>query len=242
MFRYLQAQESRPTPDEGKIIAMSLDGRMDKETFGAIRNVLLSDIFFPGWTVRLYLQHSTNDSAPLPQSLAALLRTHPFQIVYVNNESQKLDPSLWPLLAVEDTTVDYLLVRKPTGRLSDRDAAVVSVWLDSGKTVYVIKDHPVLSGGKIAADLWGIVTKDLKKRDPKWDFRKELSASSNETDFLNRVLWPKFANQVLCHDSSFSTRDCRPFPLGRRGYDYLGQKFDLNDEPIWGNEDPKNES
>ena len=210
---------------------MSLDGRMDKETFGAVRNVIHSDIISPRWTVRIYLPHSSRNRA-LPQSLAALLRTHPFQIVYVNSESQKLDPSLWPLLAVEDTTVDYLLVRKPTGRLSDRDAAVVSAWLESRKAVHVIKDHPVHSEDKIVAGLWGIKTKHLRRRMPKWGFRKELFASSNETDFLRHVLWPKFANQVLCHDSCFSTKNCKPFPTRRRDQQYLGQEFDVHDVPI----------
>ena len=229
--RYLQVRENRPKPDEGKVIAMSLDDRMDKHTFGAIRNIILSGIVFPGWTVRVYLQHSSSNSG-LPQNLAALLRTHPFQFVYVNNEIRKLDPSLWPLLAVDDTTVDYLLVRKPTGRLSARDAAIVSVWLDTGKTVHVIKDHPVHSGDKIVAGLWGINAKDLRKRARKWGFRKRLLASSNETDFLNHALWPKLADQALCHDSCWSTKYCKPFPVKRVGQEYLGQEFDSNDEPI----------
>ena len=139
IFRYLLSRKSRPKPDKDKVIAMSLDSRTDKTMLGAIRNVLLSEIFFPGWTVRAYVPRSPNNSSPLPERMAALVHTHPFQIVYVNNESQKLDPSLWPLLAIEDTTVDYLLVRKPTGRLSDRDAAVVRAWLDSGKIVYVVR-------------------------------------------------------------------------------------------------------
>ena len=204
---------------------------MDAETFGAVRNLILSKIIFPDWTVRVYLQHSSNGSG-LPQSMAALLRTHPFDIVYVNTERLTLHPSLWPFLAVEDTTVDYLLVRKPTGRLSDRDAAVVSVWLESGKTLHVIKDHPVHSGDKIVAGLWGINAKNLRKQTPKWGFRKRLLASSNETDFLNHALWPKLADQVLCHDSCLSTKYCKPFPVKRVGQEYLGQEFDLNDEPI----------
>ena len=136
----------------------------------------------------------------------------------------KVDPSLWPLLAADDATVNYLLVRKPSSRLSKRDAAVVSDWLDNEKTVHVIKDHPKHSCTRIVGGLWGANTRKLTKI-LKSRTGKLMNESENEEHFLNHFLWPQVGNHVMIHDSMLFSANSKPFPLERVNNEYLGQEF-----------------
>lgn len=213
---------------------MSLIGGNATDMHGVIRNIMLQPIHFPTWTVRIYSELPPDDARhlypPIPSNVAAQLKQLPVQLVYVNTQNVKLDPSLWPALAVDDESVDYLLVRKPSGRISDRDAAVVREWMESEKVVHVIKDHPRHSANKIIPGLWGADTKGLRnilggKISPL------LAESQSEPTFLNDVLWPRVANNVWCHDSTSCSNRSHPFPVARANQEYLGQAFGPFGEP-----------
>ena len=191
---------------------------------------MLQPIHFPTWTLRIYLEHPPADSMEktrypqVPGNIIAKLKQLPVQLVFINTQNISLDPSLWPLLAVDDPTVDYLLVRKPTSRLCDRDAAVVTDWLGSGKIVHVIKDHPAHSSSEIVPGLWGAQAKELRDilQVPMSDI---LGTSQNESQFLDQVLWPLVSNYTLHHDSVTCAKGSKPFPVAREEREYLGRDF-----------------
>lgn len=206
---------------------MSLTGNTSKDLYGVIQNIMLQPIYFPNWTVRVYLEkpvllddttHKPRYPA-IPNHFSSKLERLHVQIAYVNTQNTKIDPSLWPALGVEDESVDYLLVRKPTNRLSDRDAAVVDEWMDSGKVVHVIQDHPKYTcrptRNNIVPESWGVNAKKLRAFLGQRKLISLLVRTQNEATFLNDVLWPKLVDQVLCHESFSSSNDTSHFPLAR---------------------------
>lgn len=214
---------------------MSLMSNETKDLYGVIRNIMLQPIHFPTWTFRVYLEKPTpgNDSTKtlcypaIPDYFSFKLERLPVQIAYVNTQDTKVDPSLWPALGMEDESVDYLLVRKPTSRLSDRDAAVVHEWMNSGKVVHVIRDHPKHTQNKIVPGLWGVNARKLRTI-MSGQIRVLLETSINETEFLNRVFWPEVTNRTFCHDSLIESDRCNPFPIhaiNQTKCEYLGQEF-----------------
>ena len=236
-FRFLDATASVLDPDPSKVIAMSLVGDDPRQTYGAVRNVMLRKLHFPEWTLRIYVEQTDNNSTlsksttpvsnlypPVPTNVIAKLRSLPVELVSVDTKTIKADPSLWPLLAVDDTTVNYLLVRKPSSRLSERDAAVVSDWLDSGQAVHVIKDHPKHLCMTIVDGLWGVNTRKLTKV---WnhEIRHLFKDWTNERHFVNHILWPQVGNDALIHNGIMLSPDSKPFPLERINSEYLGQEF-----------------
>ena len=237
IFRYLNATANVLDPDPTKVIAMSLVGDDPRQTYGAVRNVILRGLYFPEWTLRIYMEKNgtkikgSKPTSPLsylhrhvPTNVIAKLKSLPVQMVTVDTKAIKVDSSLWPLMAVDDTTVKYLLVRKPSRRLSERDAAAVSDWLDSEKAVHVIRDHPKHLCQPIVDGLWGADTRKLTNiLNVKLD--NIFTENTNETHFLNHILWPRVRNYAKLHDSMLFSADSDPFPLERINNEYLGQEF-----------------
>ena len=215
---------------------MSLVGDDPRQTYGAVRNGILRGLYFPEWTLRIYVEQTSNDSTvskistpvsylhpPVPTNVIAKLKSLPVQLVSVDTKTIKVDPSLWPLLALNDATVNYLLVRKPSSRLSERDAAVVSDWLDSGKSVHVIKDHPKHFATDIIPGLWGLRTEGMREIiNAKMD--AILENGNDEAHFLKHVLGPNLANNSLIHDLHGSDGSLE-FSVKRQNGGYLGEEF-----------------
>ena len=235
--RFLDATATVLDPDPSKVIAMFLVGDDPRQTYGAVRNVMLRKLYFPEWSLRIYVEQPSNNSMmsktttpvsyhhpPVPTNVIAKLRSLPVELVFVDTKTIKLDPSLWPLLAVDDATVNYLLVRKPSSRLSERDAAVVSDWLDSGKAVHVIKDHAKHLCTTVVDGLWGADTRKLAKM-LNGKVGKLLNKSTSEAHFLNHILWPQVGNHAIIHNGILFSANSKPFPLERAGNEYLGQAF-----------------
>ena len=214
---------------------MSLVGDQAKQIYGVVRNIMLQPVFFPTWTVRIYLEQPSERNQyrypPIPSNVATKLSSLPVQLFYVTAKSRELDPSLWPILTIDDPSVNYLLVRKPTSRLSDRDAAMVHDWLDSGKALHVMRDHPDHCDSNIIAGLWGADTKQLREV-VGGSIAPLLDDSLNETHFLNQVCYLNLKGQILSHDACtvLCSEDSIAFPVSRSEHHYLGQEFGPNGE------------
>ena len=137
LYRYIDAvnrSATTTTPQfrEGsRVIAMSLYGADPRYTWGAIRNAQLVPIVFPGWRLRVYIPGQINDGivpvgldnrsdsqpAPVPARVVTTLRRLGADIarVYVtgnsSTESRSLPTRDWRLLAADDQTLDYFLIR-----------------------------------------------------------------------------------------------------------------------------------
>ena len=139
----------------------------EQEYYGALRNLVLVRTILPShWSVRIYLPLCTNTN------LVKRLQDFGATIIFVTsnelvskcvkslpiNESvihitDNATPTYWPYFVLRDATVDYVLVRNATHRITTHEARLVMEWELSNKTVHVISylsknNNYCLIGGK----------------------------------------------------------------------------------------------
>jgi len=165
-FRYIKYKDTANAVkvDGKKVIAMSLFGKNAKYSWGAIRNAQLAPIFFPGWKLRIYVTSRRSKAADVkswlvPKRILNKLKQLGAELAYVTTKS--IPPFFWRYLVVDDSGVDYFIVRNADSHLSERDASVVSDWLqrqtsnESLNALHCIRDHPNHAKMAIVDGLWG---------------------------------------------------------------------------------------
>lgn len=218
------------------VISMSLWGSKTRYTYGALRNTQLWPIYFPGWTFRIYVEKSRADGStsfpPVDVRLLLKLKKLGAEIVFVDHYESLIPPMMWRFLVADDYSVDAFIVRDADCRLSDRDAAAVSDWLEnSGSPFHCARDHPNHMEYAVLGGLWGGKPKEMKKSlNNSWhNMMMGLRTDySQDMVFLNSHIWPIFKDQAICHDSFSCTKwpNSRPFPIARIGTEHLGQVHD----------------
>jgi hypothetical protein len=127
-----------------KVISFCLYGDDKVYYDGCLAN---ASLVYPGWICRFYVsQHVSNSFVDKLEKLGA-------EVVRKESKGEH-DGSLWRFLPVSDPDVDIMISRDVDARLGDRDMFVIDEWLNSGKTVHVIRDHPS-HVWPILAGLWG---------------------------------------------------------------------------------------
>src|SRR6218665_2474027 len=260
--RYLERKKSSPdtTKPDGKwIIAMTLFGKDPKYTWGAIRNAQLMPIVFPKWKLRFYVPHpqfippsADNTRVEIvPRRILSKLGQLGSDIVYVKTFSDKIPPKFWRYLVTMDKTVDYFLIRDADSRISDRDSAAVSDWMQETDipALHCVRDHPKHADFPIVDGLFGGRISKLRSRlngknlldivqefytntsGPLMDYAANDKRKEPE-DILNDILWSMLHEDALCHDSVSCEKwnNTRSFPVKRELEEYLGQKFDERQE------------
>lgn len=237
-----------------KVIAMSVYGNSPKFTMGAIRNAQILPIYFPGWTLRVYVANPNSNTIEkkwmVPERIIVRLKMLNVQIVYVDTTRIKLQPKWWSLLVADDPSVKYFLVRSANGRLSDRDAVAVSdfVQVSTEKpdtAFHCVRDHPKHASRAVTDGLWGGRSdKLLEKLKPGihaliQDYLSNCTTAEEvnkirSTDFLSDIIWPLVQDIAYCHDSV----SCKKWPSSysfpeNHGtlLEYVGQKFNEHQEP-----------
>jgi len=136
------------------IISFSLWGDSPFYNVGAIRNAEAAQIHFQGWVCRYYIGPST------PNSTIEQLKTYDNTEVIMMEEDEGWDGMFWRFYAMTDPEVGVMISRDVDCRLTNRDAHAVNEWLQSGKAVHIMRDHP-MHGEPIMGGMWGCRTKEL---------------------------------------------------------------------------------
>lgn len=125
---------------------------------GVKANLAALRLHFPGWLLRLYVDHHSLDPDTMDQLMD--LASDPAMDLCIGLEHEGLDLSgrngmLWRFLPLLDQLVDVVLVRDLDSRLSAREAAAVADWLnDTQFAVHVMRDHPSHSWPMLGG-MWG---------------------------------------------------------------------------------------
>jgi hypothetical protein len=207
------------------IVSFSLWGNNPKYTVGAIRNAELALSVYPQWKLRFYIGES------VPNQIIYTLED--FKHVQLVQESTLGDWSsmFWRFKAAFDCDADAVIFRDTDSRLNLREKVAVDQWLESNKTVHIMRDHPhhrfpILGG------MWGY------RNNGKYDFKNMLEtfcktrardAYGTDYEFLGQVLKPSLGEDVFVHDPFFDKKD---FPTPRENYNFVGQVFDENENTV----------
>jgi hypothetical protein len=134
---------------------------------------------------------------------------------------------------IDEPDVAVMIVRDSDSRIHERDAWCIQQFLESEKTVHIIRDHPH-HGWKILSGLWGI-----KKAGVPFNFHIEVHSYirnhpikwCSDMDFLCDILYPRISSSALIHgilrmNESETIVDI-PFPV--INHDFCGQVMDYPD-------------
>lgn len=199
-----------------RIVSFSLYGTSPLYLQGALRNVRLIRSIYPGWTARVYA------SEEIPEDLLSEMRSSGAEIVRKLRTSS-IDGMFWRFLPAGEADVDAMIVRDVDSRVTAREFAAVSQWIDSGKTLHILRDHPyhrvVMLGG-----MWGCrrgAIADMQSLIARW---KLWAKKGQDQDFLRDVIYPRFRNDCFVHSDLFAYGDERaePFPLPRNRGEFVG--------------------
>jgi hypothetical protein len=188
---------------------------------GAVRNSELVSVYFPGWVTRFYCDKT------VPRDILRQLEGNGAELVFVSEIKGAIAGMFWRFLVADDPTVGLYIVRDTDSRLNARERLAVEEWIQSGKGVHSIRDHPnherPLNGG-----LWGGrhgavkgMTKLVKSFSNKGKYGLDLT-------FLNEKVWPAVKNDQMSHDAYTCHKfpNSHPFPTKRPAdYQHVGQVF-----------------
>ena len=217
-----ETEEDTPSFSQGKrVISYCLYGGNERYAGGAIRNLPLAAKYFPGWEVRIYHDES------VPETVLGPLRSLGANLVLMSG-SGKIEGMFWRFHVAADPDVDIYIVRDSDSRLSEREAAAVQEWLDSGEPFHVIRDHPAHGVHAVSGGLWGgrkIIDGIVAAMD-----NNHVAKDSYLDDmvFLANFVWPIMVRDgVFQHDAFTCQRWGGRSPLMlRNDADHLGAVFE----------------
>tara|TARA_R110001592_G_scaffold330577_1_gene612804 strand:- start:9816 stop:10484 length:669 start_codon:yes stop_codon:yes gene_type:complete len=204
-----------------RVISFSLWGNNPKYTVGAIKNAELAKEIYPGWICRFYC---AND---VPNPIIFQLEGMDNVEVIIVDEVGSWKFTTQRFLAIDDPEAKIIIFRDTDSRLNSREQEAVTKWLQSNKSLHIMKDHPYHGGFPILAGMWGLKTTEIKVSMASL-LEKYNNAEQYHYDqiFLKNWLWPLYAQDFIAHDEFFLKK---PFPTKREGLNYVGKPFDADD-------------
>jgi hypothetical protein len=211
-----------------RVISFSIYGNNNKYTKGLLKNIELSPIVYPGWDIYVYYNNT------VPEDIIETYKQH--DNVSVFDMSDYNIPGVFWRFFPKDY-IERFISRDTDSRLSFREKYAVDEWIESGKSLHVMRDHPHHEI-PIHAGLFGVVIDknlDIRKESLKWltDIKvSDLYQKTADHPFLKKIIYDKYLEKkdMICHDSYFTHHPLsKPFPTMMEDYRFVGEIYDEND-------------
>lgn len=208
-------------------ISYSLWGDKPIYNVGAIRNSEQIKTVYPEWKMVVYYDNT------VPKDTIKKLEEN--NVLCQDVTEYKIYGMFWRFFASEISDAEYVCFRDCDSRLSNREYLAVQEWIQSGKSLHVMRDHPahrIPYGNNqlgILGGMWGIRSKKLPLMSMVLDFNKNklLTYGSDQT-FLGMV-YQKFINDRCTHDDFFENK---PFPIKREHGRFIGERINIDEKPL----------
>lgn len=202
-----------------------------KYLVGAVENVKLAKVIYPDWVCRFYTPANHAEKGHALDECFCNLMKMGAEVITIE---ETLHPMYSRFLAADDPKAEYFIVRDADSRLSLREKAAVDQWIASGKLINSQRDHPAHCRG-MNGGLWGAkggVLPNMETEIRNWLAKLNRPfAYSDDQDFLGQVIWTRFHNHAMQHDSCCNYPDSVPFPTRRLGYRFVGEVFEADGTP-----------
>ena len=209
-----------------KVIAYSLWVDDPMYWVGAVKNIELCKIYYPGWVSRFYIDKRSKTE------LIETIKGDNVEVILVDSKDS-FHGMFWRFWASEDTDVDIFLSRDCDSRISEREVNAVNEWLESDKDFHIMRDHPYHTV-PILGGMWGSRNGLMRKIGiikliESWN---QFQRKGIDQDFLGKCVYPLIINTAMEH-SEFGLNfggETKLFPSKRLDYEFVGDVFDSNDE------------
>jgi len=216
---------------------------------GALRNMELANEIYPGWKFRFYIDNSVPVEI-IDELISKGAEIVNMQDVHIPNTANKKYPGMfWRFLPMNDPLVDVFIVRDVDSRINKREALAVEAWLDSGKMLHIMRDHPH-HHYKILGGMWGFDCRQMR-----FDFTTSIREFMKQRHYIfKRMDDMKFLDSlydsclnsvsVLEHDTFFKNvwgktqlfPECN-YHYTKKYYSFIGEIFDEHNNPSFYNRD-----
>lgn len=212
-----------------RVISFSLWSDIDKYLVGAIENVKLAPVIYPGWECWFYVPRPEDRNPKLERTITTIQELGAKTICWLDGIAGMYQR----FLVADDPTVEYFAVRDADSRLSLREKAAVDEWIASGRLIHSCRDHVAhcrgLNGGTWAAIAEAMPHMETLLRE--WIKIHPEFVYGLDQEFLGRYIWTRFHMHSMQHDSCCNYPNSLPFPTKREGHRFVGEVFEADGTP-----------
>lgn len=162
------------------------------------------------------------------------------EVIEMGKTSFNLHGALWRFLAAIDPEVERYVIRDADSRLNGRERAAVNEWIESGKGLHTMRDHPNHDYA-VNAGMWGgisgVLTKELIESVLGDLESSQKSEYGDDQRFLRDDVYKKNKGNIIGHDSYSCSKweNTKSFPTKRSSnLQHVGQVFDGDNNPRMG--------
>jgi len=210
-----------------KYLSFSLWGDKPLYNVGTIRNAELWKTIYPDWQMIVYYDNS------VPTETIDKLKE--LDVITIDMTGKNIYGMFWRFLAENLPDSELSIFRDSDSRITIREKLAVDEWINSGKSLHVMRDHPAhgIPYGNISlgilGGMWGIKSKKIPLSDMifKFNENRDLKYGSDQT-FL-KVVYDIFIDDKITHDEFYEKK---PFPIKREYGRFVGDRIDEFDNPI----------
>lgn len=202
-------------------ISMSLYGNNPKYLQGAIENARLRKAIYPKWTLVVFYDRKV--PREILDELASL------SVELISGESLGIsNPMMWRFLPVFTPGFKRVIIRDSDSRFTSREARAVDEWVNSGRSLHIMRDHP-MHDAPILGGMWGIQGTN-PELNLKLLFRDESCGEyGSDQLFLAREVYSRFKRDSFVHDEYFCfEKSAHKFPDTRENGAYIGESFEAD--------------
>jgi hypothetical protein len=208
-------------------LSFSLWGDNPMYNVGTIRNAELWKEVYPDWQMVVYYDNT------VPKE--TIDRLDELGVLTIDFTEKNIYGMFWRFFAHDLENAEYCVFRDSDSRITVREKMAVDEWIESKKSIHIMRDHPAhgipfgASSLGILGGMWGIKTGIVPLSDMILKFvnNKQLSYGADQT-FL-QTIYSIFKDDQKVHDEFFEKQ---PFPIKREYGRFVGDRIDENDKPV----------
>jgi hypothetical protein len=211
-----------------KYLSFSLWGNNPLYNIGAIRNAELWKTIYPEWDMVVYYDNSVPK-----ETIDSLVSLNVMTIDMTNSGTYG---TFWRFFAISLPNCELAIFRDADSRISIREKMAVDEWIESKKSLHVMRDHPahgIPYGNNslgILGGMWGIKNGII----PLMDMMKNFFSSGKVMEYgadqrFLKSVYSILENDRCTHDDFFEKK---PFPIKRENGRFIGERIDINEQPL----------
>ena len=201
-----------------KVISFCLWGNEKRYTIGLFKNIELAKLYYPDWRCLVYIHTSAIDKDMIDN----LEKYDNVSIILKSDENiRQRRFMLWrfePIVLYP--AVGYFISRDIDTRIQPREVLAVDEWLESGKSLHIMRDHPQ-HYPKILGGMYGIKCEGIYNLQKDWietieDFYVKNGEHTDDQFFLYTHIYEKInSDKRIIHDEikRYEGDECKQFPI-----------------------------
>jgi hypothetical protein len=209
-----------------RYVSYSLWGDKELYNVGMVKNAQQVPEIYPNWQMVVYHDNS------VPKETLHILEDLNVKLFNVDGHTHGM---FWRFFASDLPDCEYVIFRDGDSRLSIREKMAVDEWIESGKTIHVMRDHPahqIPYGNNtlgILGGMWGIKGNTIPMKESIENFSKNRTMGYGIDQTFLKTIYNVFQDDRCTHDDFFEKK---PFPIKRENGRFIGERMNINDEPF----------